>query len=165
MTSHALARRWMTPLLCIAIATTSTTSAHAQASRDSMRFSSPTSLPPAHGYSQMADVPNGRRLLFLSGQIALDSAGQLIGAGDMRLQARQVFENMRRALVAAGGTMSDLVKLNYFVVDASQAGVIREERDRVVNTVAPPASTLVEVRRLFRPDLLIEVDAVAAVPA
>jgi enamine deaminase RidA (YjgF/YER057c/UK114 family) len=72
-----------------------------------------------------------------------------------------VFENLKRALAAAGATFNDVVKLNYYLVDASQLSVLREVRDRYVNVAAPPASTLIEVRRLFREDLLIEVEATA----
>jgi enamine deaminase RidA (YjgF/YER057c/UK114 family) len=99
--------------------------------------------------------------VYLSGQVGLDSAGRLVGAGDLRAQTRQTFENLRRALAAAGATFADVVKLTYYVLDATQVSVIREERDRVVNLTAPPASTLVEVRRLFRDDVLIEIEAVA----
>jgi enamine deaminase RidA (YjgF/YER057c/UK114 family) len=115
------------------------------------------------GYSQIVDVPAGNRLLFLAGQVALDSTGALVGRGDFPAQARQVFENLRRALAAEGATFADVVKLNYYVLDASQLTALREIRDRYVNTAAPPASTLVEVRRLFRDDVLLEVEAVAAV--
>jgi enamine deaminase RidA (YjgF/YER057c/UK114 family) len=102
-------------------------------------------------------------MVFVSGQVALDSAGRLVGPGDVRAQTRQTFENLRRALAAAGATFADVVKLTYYVLDAGQVGVVRAERDRFVNVAAPPASTLVEVRRLFRDDLLIEVEAVAVV--
>ncbi|MFL5574653.1 MAG: RidA family protein, partial [Gemmatimonadaceae bacterium] len=88
-------------------------------------------------------------------------AGRLIGPGDLRVQAGAVFENLRRALAAAGATFADVVKLNYYVVDASQVAVLREVRDRYIDVAAPPASTLVEVRRLFREDVLLEVEAVA----
>ena len=138
------------------------TPAEAQlAGGDSVRFRNPPTLPPARGYSQLVEVPAGHRLVYLSGQVALDSAGRLVGPGDLRAQTRQTFENLRRALAAVGATFADVVKLSYYVVDASQVAVIREERDRVVNVAAPPASTLVEVRRLFRDDLLIEIEAVA----
>jgi enamine deaminase RidA (YjgF/YER057c/UK114 family) len=102
--------------------------------------------------------------LYVAGQVALDSAGRVVLAGDFRAQAVQVFENLRRALAAGGSTFRDVVKLNYYVVDAAQVPVLREVRDRYVNTAAPPASTLVEVRRLFRDDMLLEVEAVAIVP-
>ena len=139
------------------------TVAHAQAAPAAPRFVSPPTLPPSRGYSQMAEVPAGSRMLFVAGQVALDSAGRLVGPGDLRAQTEQVFENLRRALAAAGATFADVVKLNYYVLDATQAPVVREVRDRYVNTAAPPASTLVEVRRLFRDDLLLEVEAVAVV--
>jgi enamine deaminase RidA (YjgF/YER057c/UK114 family) len=128
------------------------------------RFVSPPSLPPSRGYSQVVDVPAGSRMLYVAGQVALDSTGRLVGAGDLRAQTRQVFENLRRALAAGGATFADVVKLSYFVLDASQLGVVREVRDAYVNVAAPPASTLVEVRRLFRDDVLIEIEAIAVVP-
>ena len=74
-----------------------------------------------------------------------------------------MFENLRRALAAAGATFKDVVKLNYYVLDATQAPAVREVRDRYVDAAAPPASTLVEVRRLFRDDVLLEVEATAVV--
>lgn len=90
----------------------------------------------------------------------------MVGAGDLRAQARQAFENVRRALAAVGATFAQVVKLNYYVLEATQVGVVREERERVVNrAAASPAGTLVEVRRLFRDDLLIEIAAVAVLSA
>lgn len=130
---------------------------------DSVRFRNPPSLPPSHGYSQVAAVPPGARLLFIAGQVALDSTGALVGPGDAAAQAGQVFENLRRALASEGATFADVVKLTYYVRDVAQLPAIRAMRDRYVNRAAPPTSTLVEVRRLFRDDVLLEVEAVAAV--
>ena len=127
------------------------------------RFVNPPSLPPSRGYTQVVEIPPGHRLLFVAGQVALDSTGALVGAGDFRAQARQVFENLRRALEAQDATFADVVKLNFYVLDVSQVPALREVRDQHVNRAAPPASTLVEVRRLFRDDMLLEVEAVAAV--
>jgi enamine deaminase RidA (YjgF/YER057c/UK114 family) len=79
------------------------------------------------------------RPVYIAGQVALDPTGALVGPGDLRAQARQVFQNLRTALQ-----------------------VVREIRDEFINTDQPPASTAVEVRRLVRDDLLIEVDAVAS---
>ena len=138
------------------------TSLRAQAPAAAPRVANPPSLPPARGYSHVVEVPAGNRLLFVAGQVALDSTGALVGRGDFRAQARQVFENLRRALAAEGATFADVVKLNYYVLDASQVPALREVRDQYVNTAAAPASTLVEVRRLFRDDVLLEVEAVAA---
>jgi reactive intermediate/imine deaminase len=127
---------------------------------ESKRFLSPETLPPPFGYSHVVDAPAGR-LIYISGQVPLDAAGQLVGAGDIEAQARQVFENLTAALKAADASWSDVVKLGFFVVDVSQMGAVRPIRDDYVNTGQPPASTLIEVSRLFRDDVLIEVDAVA----
>jgi enamine deaminase RidA (YjgF/YER057c/UK114 family) len=138
--------------------------ASAQGQPDGPRFLNPPTLSAPRGYSHVVEVPAGDRLVYVAGQVALDSAGRLVGAGDFRAQATQVFENLRRALAAAGATFGDVVKLNYYVVDAARVPALREVRDRYINTAAPPASTLVEVRRLFRDDVLLEIEATAVVP-
>jgi enamine deaminase RidA (YjgF/YER057c/UK114 family) len=97
----------------------------------------------------------------VSGQVPLDRDGQLVGEGDFEAQARQVFENLQAALDAAGASWADVVKLNYFLVDVSGVAAVRQIRDEYVDTAHPPASTLVEVSRLFRDDVMIEIDAVA----
>ena len=129
------------------------------------RFINPPALPPSRGYTQVVEVPAGQRLVFLSGQVPLDSDGNLAGPGDFRRQAEQVFANLERAPAAVGATFADVVKLNDYVLDVSHLADLRAVRDRHVNVAAPPASTLVEVRRLFREDVLLEVEAVAAVGA
>jgi len=100
-------------------------------------------------------------MIFLSGQVALDTAGKVVGPSDFQAQAVQVFENIRLGLAAVGATFADVIKLNFYVLDVAQVGLLRQVRDRYVNMSAPPASTLVEVRRLFRDDILLEVEAVA----
>jgi reactive intermediate/imine deaminase len=126
------------------------------------RFLSPATLPSPFGYSQVVDVPAGRTI-YISGQIPFDVDGQLVGEGDLEVQTRQVFANLTAALGAAGASWSDVVKLNFFVRDVTQVpGVVRPVRDEYLNTAQPPASTLVEVSRLFREDVLIEIDAVAS---
>ncbi len=103
-------------------------------------------------------------MVYLAGQVALDSAGRLVGADDFHVRAVQLFENLQRALAAAGATFRDVVRLDYYVVDASRVAALREVRDRYSNTAAPPASTLVEVRCLFRDDVLLDVEATAVNP-
>jgi enamine deaminase RidA (YjgF/YER057c/UK114 family) len=137
-----------------------TTTAAAQANP---RFINPASLRPTPGYTQVVEVPAGARLVYISGQLPLDKDGKLIGAGDLRRQAEQVFTNLHLALAEVGATFANVVKLNFYVLDVSHVPELREVRDRHVNTAKPPASTLVEVRRLVRDDVLIEVEAVAAV--
>jgi len=101
-------------------------------------------------------------LLFVSGQVAFDADGNVVGAGDMEAQARQVFRNLGAVLAAAGASFADLVKLTIFVRDVGAVAAIRTVRDEFVDTANPPASTLVEVSSLVLPDLLLEVEAVAA---
>lgn len=129
------------------------------------RLHNPASLHTPRGYSHIAEVPAGSRMIFIAGQVALDKAGNLVGAGDLAAQTRQVFENLQLALADVGSTFADVVKMNIYMVDAGQSATLREVRDRFVNTAAPPASTLVEVRRLFREDILVEIEAVAVVRA
>ena len=124
------------------------------------RFLSPDTLPRPFGYSHVVEAPAGR-IVFVSGQVPLDAAGNLVGEGDFAAQVRQVFENLTAALAAADASWSDVVKLNYFVREIGEVAALRAIRDEYVNTEQPPASTLVEVSRLFRDDVLVEIEAVA----
>ena len=120
---------------------------------------------PVAGYSQVAEVSGGK-IVYIAGQVALDKSGNLVGKDDLRAQTQQIFENIKGAVEAAGGDFSNVIKLNYYCaesVDPSQIAVIREVRDKYVNTVAPPVSTLVVVKRLVRPEWMLEVEAVAVV--
>ena len=124
------------------------------------RFLSPDTMPPPFGYSHVVDSP-ATRIVYISGQVPLDADGQLVGEGDFAAQTRQVFENLSRALEAAAASWSDVVKLEYFLRDVGEITSVRAIRDDYVDTERPPASTLVEVSGLFRPDVLIEIQAVA----
>jgi enamine deaminase RidA (YjgF/YER057c/UK114 family) len=121
---------------------------------------SPHGLAPGNGYSQVVSAAAGR-LVAVSGQVALDDQGEVVGAGDPRVQTEQVFENLGAALAAAGATFADVIKLTYFVLDVAVLPMIREVRDRHVDTERPPASSAFQVGALFRPDLLLEVEALA----
>ena len=125
-------------------------------------FINPETMHHPTGYSHVVEVTAGRPV-YISGQVALDPAGVLVGPSDIRAQARQVFDNLRAALQAVGAGFEQVVKLTFYLVDATQLPVVREVRDQYINTQQPPASTAVEVRRLVRDDLLIEVEAVAAI--
>ena len=129
------------------------------------RFTSPPGLPPSKGYSQLVEVPAGTRLLMLSGQVPLDSTGQLVGGTDFRAQAVQVFENLRRGLAAGGASFKDVVKVTFYMTDVpANLSTLRQVRDQHFDPAAPPASTLVQVSGLFRPDVLLEVEVTAVVP-
>src|SRR5215207_2171993 len=125
-------------------------------------FVNPETMHHPAGYTHVVEVTAGRPV-YIAGQVALDRTGALVGADDIRAQTRQVFDNLRAALEAIGAGFEQVVKLNLYLVDATQLPVIREIRDQYVNTRQPPASTAVEVRRLFRDDALIEVEAVAVI--
>jgi enamine deaminase RidA (YjgF/YER057c/UK114 family) len=126
------------------------------------RFINPPSLPTPPGYTQVVEVSGGRTI-YIAGQVALDATGNVVGASDFRAQIEQVFANLQAALDAAGATFADVLKLTYYLLDVTQLPLLREVRDRYVNTQAPPASTLVEVRRLAREEFLVEVEAIAGV--
>jgi enamine deaminase RidA (YjgF/YER057c/UK114 family) len=128
-----------------------------------IRFINPSTLATPPGYTHVVEITQGRTI-FIAGQVALDQSGRLVGPQDFRAQTQQVFENLKAALAAVGTDFTHVVKLNMYVVDISQLPVLREVRDHYVNTHHPPASTLVEVRKLAREDFLIEVEAVAHVP-
>jgi enamine deaminase RidA (YjgF/YER057c/UK114 family) len=114
------------------------------------------------GYSHVVEVKGGRTL-YIAGQIALDKDGNLVGRGDFRAQVKQVFENLKARLEEGGATFKDVVKLNYYLTDASDLQALRDTRNSYINTENPPASTLVVVKQLVREEFLLEVEAVAVV--
>jgi enamine deaminase RidA (YjgF/YER057c/UK114 family) len=125
---------------------------------DAPILASPADLPAAAGYSHVVGLPPGR-LVWTSGQVPLDGDGT--APEGWQAQTRLVFENVGRALTAAGAGWGDVVKLTFFVTGVEELATVRAVRDEFVVTAAPPTSSLVQVAGLFRPDLLIEVEAVA----
>lgn len=101
-------------------------------------------------------------IVYTSGQAAIDMEGNLVGVGDFDAQADQVFANLKDVLVAAGSDMSRIVKVTIFLTDMSNFGKIVELRERYFSTPYP-ADTIVEVGSLALPELLIEIEAIAAV--
>ncbi len=134
----------------------------AQGGRSVIQRMNPAGLSTPTGYSHVVSATGGRTI-YVSGQVAFDAQGQLVGKGDLAAQTRQVFANLETALKAAGATFDDVVKTNYYMLDAAQVAVVREIRSKYF-TRELPASTLVEVRRLANPDFLIEIEVVAIVP-
>nr|WP_218906859.1 RidA family protein [Micromonospora jinlongensis] len=119
----------------------------------------PAGVQPSSGYTHVV-VARGR-LAAIAGQMAFDADGELVGPDDPEAQARQVFTNMGRCLAAAGGGFDDVVKLTCFVTDVAFVPTVLAVRDEFIDTSRPPASTVVQVVALYRPDLLLEVDALA----
>jgi enamine deaminase RidA (YjgF/YER057c/UK114 family) len=131
----------------------------------SIRRINPPELDAPPGYSQVVEVRAGR-IIFIAGQTALDEDGKLVGKDDFAAQAEQVFRNLSFALQAVGCNASNLVKLTVFLRDMDNLPTYRETRNRFFATTRPPAApavTLVEVSRLYGPDFMIEIEAIAAV--
>ncbi|HEY0580570.1 MAG TPA: RidA family protein [Chloroflexota bacterium] len=120
----------------------------------------PPDLPESQLYSHVVVAPAGR-LIFIAGQVAQDARGEIVGPGDFGAQATQVFENLKKALAAAGTDLSHLVKINIYVTDARFRDPLRDINRRYLPT-DKPVSTLLVVAALARPEYLIEIDAIAA---
>jgi 2-iminobutanoate/2-iminopropanoate deaminase len=105
-------------------------------------------------------VASGEKLVFVSGQLARNNKGEIVGPGDMRAQIRQVGENLKNGLEAAGATLNDLVKTTTYVTDIDEFFKHVDIRHDYLG-VGLPASTTVEVRRLSHPDLLVEIEGMA----
>jgi reactive intermediate/imine deaminase len=111
-------------------------------------------------YSHVVKVGN---LLFISGQVAFDSAGNLVGDNDMKAQVRQVLENLKTALASQKADFSNVVKINTFTTDVEAFLGAAEVRAEYFKG-NPPASTLVQITKLARPGLMVEIEAIAALP-
>jgi 2-iminobutanoate/2-iminopropanoate deaminase len=107
-------------------------------------------------------ITSGQSLVFIAGQLARDNEGRVVGKGDMGAQIRQVGENLRIALEAAGLGLKDLVKTTTYVTDIDEFFKHPEVRNEIFGQ-ALPTSTTVEVRRLSHPDLMVEVEAIAVI--
>jgi len=118
-------------------------------------------LPPATRYAYAVTVTG--RLAFLAGQVATDAVGDLVGPDDLAAQTEQSLRNLHAVIRELGADWADVVRLNWYLTDASQVAVLRETRERVMGAAGPlPASTLIQVGALFAPGFLVEVDAVVA---
>lgn len=123
----------------------------------------PAGVWPPFGAFSMAVIQGNGQVVHLKGQVALDQQGQIVGAGDMRAQVRKVLENTQGVLASMGGQMCDVVSLVHYATDIEQfmaTGDIRKEF-----FAAPyPVTTTVQVGRLYHPELVIEITAVAEIP-
>ena len=150
-------RTFLTALLALAPAV-----AMAQTRQPNIKRINPPTLSKPTGYTHVIEVSGAVKTIYISGQIAYDAAGNVVGAGDMKAQAEQVFKNLETALAAAGAKFSDVVKMNSYITDMSKAQAVREVRARYFGE-AVPASTFVQVAGLVRPELMLEIEVVAAV--
>jgi enamine deaminase RidA (YjgF/YER057c/UK114 family) len=128
-------------------------------------FLNPEGLSQPPGYSHVVTARGGTTV-YISGQVAFDAAGNIVGEGDHRRQAEQVFANLGLALAAAGASFEHVVKLTSYVVDLRREVtlMLREVRAGYLSQEHPPASTLVAVPALVDPRLLLEIEAIAVIP-
>jgi enamine deaminase RidA (YjgF/YER057c/UK114 family) len=122
---------------------------------------------PLGAYSVGMSV-NAGQLLYIAGQVSVDSSGTLVGEGDIAAQTRQVFQNIGHVLAAAGAGFSNVVEFTSYVVGRDSVAGFIEGRTRVFPEIFPngdyPPNTLLVIEGLVRPEFLVEVKAVAALP-
>ena len=114
-------------------------------------------------YAHAVTASGDGKLIHVSGQVSWDAGGNVVGKGDMRAQAEQVFGNLTAILKAAGAGWGDVIKMNGYIVgmDGPRVDAYREVRGKYLVPGKLPASTLVGVTRLVNSDLLLEVEVVA----
>lgn len=129
------------------------------------QYMNPKELSTPRFYTHAVSAEGAGKLVCVSGQVSWDASGNVVGKGDMRAQSEQVFKNVGHALAAAGAGWEDVIKMNGYMVGmhAERVSAYREVRSRFLKAGALPASTLVGVERLVDPDLMLEVEVVAAV--
>jgi enamine deaminase RidA (YjgF/YER057c/UK114 family) len=129
------------------------------------RLTSVPDVAPGPGFAHAVTATG--RLAFVSGQVALGADGQLVGPGDLAAQTAQALRNLHGIIGELGADWPDVVRFAWYVLDAGSVQVIRDVRDEFIRPSLGdppnPASTLVQVAALFRPEFLVEVDAVVAV--
>ena len=117
---------------------------------------------PLGDYSQAWTV-TGAKLIFLAGQVSVDMSGNPVGSGDIALQTRTVIENLKKVLEGAGASLGDVIKLNTYVTNMAEYRERTRDIRREYFSQDFPASTLVEVKSLARPEFMVEIEAIAAV--
>jgi enamine deaminase RidA (YjgF/YER057c/UK114 family) len=129
------------------------------------KYINPDTLMTPRGFTQVVTIAAPAKLVFISGQVAIDKEGKVVGPGDLKAQIRQAAMNLKAALTAAGATAADIVKTNTYIVNYKQSdySAMREARAELFPDGEPPASTMVGVTSLAVDGLLVEMEAIAAV--
>lgn len=122
------------------------------------RIVAPPFIHTTAGYSHAVQAGN---TLYIAGQVAVDPDGNVVGAGDIRAQVNQVWQNLKSVLGYAGGSADDIVKITVFTTDIAYRPAIAAARDAVFTHGRFPASTFLVVQSLARPELLVEIEAIA----
>ncbi|HWW42175.1 RidA family protein [Pedobacter sp.] len=116
------------------------------------------------GYSEYVEIDLGTaKMLVFSGQLALDNDGNTVGAGNFEQQAEYIFSSIQKKLEKAGGSLKNIIKLNNYFTDISNLPAFRTIRNKYIDTTQPPAQTSVEVKQLFRADVMLEVEFMAVI--
>lgn len=137
----------------------------AQTNNSKVRLQNFPSLATPKGYSHAAVIDLGwANMIIFSGQVPLDKNGNLVAKGNFKKQTEQVFENIKSALTDLGGNMSDVIKIGIYLTDMKNIQLFRNVRDKYIDVKNPPASTLVQVNKLYRDEVLLEVEATAIIP-
>ena len=129
------------------------------------QFVNPAALgAPPRFYSHAVSIAGPAKLVYVSGQVSWGADGKVVGAGDMRAQCEQVFKNLSNVLRDAGAGWNDVIKMNGYMVgiNAGNVAAYREVRSGYLKAKELPASTLVGVTSLVQPELLLEVEVLAA---
>ncbi|MCC6775333.1 MAG: RidA family protein [Hyphomicrobiales bacterium] len=127
------------------------------------RFINPDALGKPPGYTHVVEATTPGRIVYVAGQLGIDRDGAM--SPDFRGQAVQTFENLKHALAAVGARFTDVVKLNNYLVDVSHLPIFREVRDSYLPEADRPASTTIAISALARAGALLEIEAVAVLPA
>jgi reactive intermediate/imine deaminase len=122
------------------------------------RIVAPPFIHQTTGYSHAVQAGN---TLYIAGQVAIDPEGNVVGEGDIEVQVEQVWRNLRSILGYAGGSVDDIVKITVFTTDIAYRPAIAAGRDAVFTQGRFPASTFLVVQSLARPELLVEIEAIA----
>lgn len=114
-------------------------------------------------FSQATTIEAQGKLVFISGMTARTADGSIAGVGNVEIQTRQVCENLKAACEAAGGTLEDIVRVDVYVRNIEDFAVIHKVRAEYFKAPVP-ASTMVEVAKMVKPEYLIEISAIAVLP-
>src|SRR5258708_18966655 len=128
-----------------------------------IRFINPKALGKPPGYHNVVEITAPGRIVYIAGQLGIDREGKL--SSDIRRQAVEAFENLKQALAAVGADFRHVVKFNNYLVDRAHLPIFREVRDSYLPANNRPASTTIAILGLAREGALIEIEAVAALPA
>lgn len=128
-----------------------------------IRFINPDALQKPPGYTHVVEATTPGRLVYIAGQLGVDREGKL--SSDFRLQAVQTFENLRNALAAVGAQFNHVVKFNNYLIDVKYLPIYRQVRDSYLPDHNRPASTTIAISGLAREGALLEIEAVAVLPA